>query len=148
MRKIMFILWLGIVFLIKNSYEIECKYCNEDFVHVKKHKWRCKVRINRDEVNRFQRITEDNSINRGTVNDMNHDDAININDPLVDNLYSESSLNSNDPADETCNHTYQCYCGRYFDSLRGMNSHRRACFVTEHPYLSDLLVIREPLEDS
>ena len=87
----------------------------------------------------------DNSINYGTANELNHDSTIIVNDPLVENRGDVSnSLNSDAPPDESCNHSYQCYCWRYFKSLRGINSHRRACFITEQPYLDDLLVIREP----
>ena len=34
-------------------------------------------------------------------------------------------------ANEKCNQEFCCYCGRSFNSLRGLNTHRRTCFVGE-----------------
>ena len=83
---------------------------------------------------------------RSTAKDVITDEALHVNDPLVNNR-DNGSAESNSSHDN-CNHSYQCYCGRYFESLRGLNSHRRSCFITEQPYLSDLLVINDEPPDN
>ena len=79
------------------------------------------------------------------VNDVNA-----INNPLVTSHKDNDQQMSNnfDPSDENCKHSFQYYCGRYFDTIRGLNIHRRSCFITEQPNLRDMFVIKEALVDN
>ena len=52
-----------------------------------------------------------------------------------------------DPNDHSC-HTFQCYCGRYFNSLRGLNVHRCTYFIIEQPNLTDLFVNNGPSDEN
>ena len=79
-----------------------------------------------------------------TSNVVNNDDALNIDDPIVNNYGNALDYCGNDG---NCNHSYHCYCGRYFYSFRGLNVHRMSCFITEQHYLNDLLVIRGTSRD-
>ena len=43
-----------------------------------------------------------------------------------------------DPNDNKKEIPFRCYCERYFESLRGINFHRRSCFITDQASLNDL----------
>ena len=45
-------------------------------------------------------------------------------------------------------HQFQCYCGRFFNSLRGLNTHRRSCHIVNEPSINDLFIPDELLEIS
>ena len=47
--------------------------------------------------------------------------------------------NTFDPLEnENKDHKFRCYCGREFNTLRGLNTHRRSCFVGKTPVTKEL----------
>ena len=57
------------------------------------------------------------------------------------------NINDVDTTAGNCTHSYKCYCGRYFQSLRGLNVHRRPCFITDQPYFNGLPVNTRTLRE-
>ena len=43
-----------------------------------------------------------------------------------------------DPPEKKKNHKFCCCCGHELKSLRGLNTHRRSCFVGKTPSISEL----------
>ena len=144
MRYFWLLVWLGLSCYVAKCVGVECKYCHKDFVHVGKHEWRCKERLHGNEQQQNLPTVDENINTRGTASNVVVEEVIYVNDPLINAGGNSSDADNHDP-NHQCEHSYQCYCGRYFKSLRGLNTHRRSCFVTEQPYLNDLLVINEPL---
>ena len=47
--------------------------------------------------------------------------------------------NTFDPLEnENKDHKFRCYCGREFNTVRGLNTHRRSCFVGKTPVMKEL----------
>ena len=119
MKMLGFLLWFGMSFLIGESYEVQCQYCRADFVHVKKHEWRCQARININEHQNVPALVDNAPEHDGTLNPVVIGEELHVEDPLINNREANADvLNSSETRDEG-HHCYQCYCGRYFESLRG-----------------------------
>ena len=50
-----------------------------------------------------------------------------VNDPLVNSDVVQLYNHDYDPNDNNKKKKFECYCGREFASLRGLNIHRRSC---------------------
>ena len=127
---------LVIQLFVAFSSGIECEFCHKDFQHLNKHVWRCKNRVEINQPNNADRLITDS---QGNNNVEQNRDIIITNDPLQNNQ-NINVVNNNldyDP-NEDKNHPYQCYCGRYFNTLRGLNIHRRSCFIGDQVNLKDL----------
>ena len=46
--------------------------------------------------------------------------------------------NTFDPHENENEHKFRCYCGREFNTLRGLNTHRRSRFVGKTPDMKEL----------
>lgn len=46
------------------------------------------------------------------------------NDPVKNGGSNPMECHNHDLNNDHCKHSYLCYCGCYFESLRGLNSHR------------------------
>ena len=49
---------------------------------------------------------------------------------------------SYDPHEQNNDHQCQCYCGKVFNSYRGLNTHRRTCYVGSIPDINDFLLAK------
>ena len=112
------ILILILVILTKNVAGVTCEFCNKEFIHFSKHTWRCKSKI--------ILITK--------VATESTDRSLTSNGSLV-TVYNNNEITTcaNQDFDvqvnEKRNHEFRCYCGRSLNLLRGLNTHRRTCFV-------------------
>ena len=110
-RYLYITLILALVLVTKNVVGVTCEFCNKEFIHLSKQTWRCNRSL----------ISSESLV---TVNDNN--ETITCVDQDLD------------PENEKSDHEFRCYCGRSFNSLRGLNTHRRTCFVGESPDVKNL----------
>ena len=61
-----------------------------------------------------------------------------VNDPFLNSNQEINASSYNCDPNEQKKLTFRCYCGRYFESFRGLNVHRRSCFITNQGSLKDL----------
>ena len=112
----------------------------QEYQHIGKHTWRCKEQLNRDESTININLSNCNHNTHGTANVEAILDTVYVNDPLLNsNQEINVSKYDYDPNDNKQNLLFRCYCGRYFESLRELNVHRRSCFISDQPCLKDLL---------
>ena len=106
-----------------------CEFCKKDFKVVGRHQWRCLARItNRDE-QQLHPVTQEQSI-------------ANVNDEIIGD--SENVCNDYDPHEKDKDeYNFRCYCGREFTSLRGLNTHRRCCYVENIIDIKDIFIDNE-----
>lgn len=99
----------GLLTLIIGFTEgVKCQYCNNDFVSVKRHEWRCKSRCTAI----------------ATVLHSAH--AVASNQPVSASLLPDQSTTDagGPPVDDTT-----CVCGRKCAGRRGLRAHERSCPV-------------------
>ena len=113
--------------------------CKQEYRHIGKHKCRCKERLNRDESTINIDLSNGNHNSHGTANVEAIRDTINVKDSLL-NSNQEINVSNYDynPNDNKKELPFRCYCGRYFESLRELNVHRRSCFITNQACLKEL----------
>ena len=109
---------LILVILTKNVVGVTCEFCNKEFIHLSKHTLHCKSKI--------ILITK--------VATESTDRSLTSNGSLI-TVYNNNEITTcaNQDFDVQVNekrdHEFRCYCGRSFNLLRGLNTHRRTCFV-------------------
>ena len=113
--------------------------CKQEYRHIGKHTWRCKERLNRDESTININLSNGNHNSHGTANVEAIRDTIYVKDSLL-NSNQEINVSNYDynPNDNKKELPFRCYCGRYFESLRELNVHRRSCFITNQACLKEL----------
>ena len=107
---------LGLALTMKNVSGISCEVCNKDFLSLGRHAWRCKPRI---------------TATIGTIETNNQSLSPNISLATQNNnnVLITQVKNTFDPHEnENKDHKFRCYCGRKFNTYRGLNTHRRSCF--------------------
>lgn len=82
-----------------------------NFFNQQTYQWHCKKRIQNNDL---QQIL------------LRHDASSNAGETVAMLTMLEVIL-LNDLNNEHCRHSYQCYCGRYLESLRGLNNHCKSC---------------------
>ena len=117
---------------VKKSSQTQCEFCKKNFKSLGRHVWGCSSRItvnretsnaNNDELRK--QLTQSNSIVNNTKDQVN----IDTRNYDYDHHGTEKERNS-----------FMCYCGREFHSLRGLNTHRRSCYIGDIPDIRDLLI--------
>ena len=111
--------------LTKSVAVIICEFCNKDFISLGRYTWRCKARITQIDKNiqiNYQPLSPDTTV--VTQND---------NSRVITQVNQDI-----DPHENEKKHKFRCYCGCKFKSLRGLNTHRRSCFVGKTPSIAEL----------
>ena len=118
---------------------MQYEFCKQEYRHIGKHTWRCKERLNHDESKININLSNGNHNTRGTANVEVIHDTVYVNDPLLNNNQEINVSNYDyDPNNNKKELPFRCYCRRHFESLRGLNVHRRSCFITDQTSLKDL----------
>ena len=117
---------LVLVLIMKNVSDISCKFCNKDFIFLGRNTWRCKARITTITV-----TIETNNQSLSPNTSLATQNNSNVLITQVENTF-ETHENENKE------HKFRCYCGREFNTLRGLNTHRRSCFVGKTPDMKEL----------
>ena len=128
-----------LVLVTKNVAGVTCEFWNKEFIHLSKHTWHCKSKIisittvGTESTNRP--LTSNES--RVTVNNKNE---------IITCVNQDFDPHEKEKGD----HEFCCYCGRSFSSLRGLNIHRRTCFVGELMDVKELFkdAVEEILNDA
>ena len=118
---------LTLVLVTKNVVGVTCEFCNKEFIHLSKHTWRSKSKItsittvatgwtNRSLTSKESLVTVDN------------------NNDIIACVNQDFDPHENEKRD----HEFSCYIGRSFNSLRGLHTHRRTCFVGESIEVKEL----------
>ena len=115
-----------LVSTMKNVSGTSYEFCIKDFISLGRHAWRCKGRITTTTA-----IIETNNQsifpNTSLATQNNNNDLI------------TQAENTFDPhGNENKEHKFRCYRGREFNTLRGLNTHRRSCIVKETPDMKEL----------
>ena len=117
---------------------IICEFCKKDFAVVNRHIWRCPERAVKGDgtivVARPSGESDQNLFVPASQSVAN-----------VNQVINSIEQTNYDPNKQDHGPIHQCYCGREFSSLRGLNIHRRGCHVVDVPCLADMFV---PLVDS
>ena len=122
---------LGVIIFVlvstmKNVSGISYEFCIKDFISLGRHTWRCKSRITTTTAT-IETNNQSLSPNTSLATQNNNNDLI----TQVENTF--------DPhGNEDKEHKFRCYCGREFNTLRGLNTHRRSCFVGKTPDMKEL----------
>ena len=126
---------LGYLFLIiiisANICVVEstrCPYCNEDFVSLGRHTWRCRAR----RTSSTPASTSGPTVNEGNINNGRPDPG------------NTSYLPTAPPGQETVAFI-KCSCGRSCKGRRGLRAHQRSCTV--HESLSKISEHNDPIID-
>ena len=121
-----------------------CEFCGVDFVHLGKHVWRCKQRIqpaNHPTVDNPMRPPDTSTSLTNDQYNGNHARSI-INEERPLNVNSaEQSLNNQNNNDDC--YMKECYCGKLCKGLRGLKAHQRSCKVLDLPELREMF--QQPL---
>ena len=142
------ILILLLIVFLKSCFGVQCEFCKNEYRHIGKHLWRCKERLNRDDSTININLSNVDLNTHGTSSIENIDNPIYIEDPLLNgNQEIELSNYDHDPNEKKKELPFKCYCGRYFETLRGLNVHRRSCFITEQANYKDLFTPQEFIPD-
>ena len=107
---------------------VQCVYCKQTFIHIKKHIWRCSKRLEGEATNENLLHSQHSPCTQHNIRE-GPKESISI--PLnerVDQGNNNTDI-SNDSNKSLSEHPFQCYCGRYFKSLRSLNLHRISCFI-------------------
>ena len=135
------LIWIILTFLMGFSSGTTSEKCGLDFRQVKKHIWHCKASAMEHEQSTHQ-VTLDITLNDAIPHkDNQRPDGNNI----VVNLNNEIRNIDNrsyDPHEQNNDHQCQCYCGKVFNSYRGLNTHRRTCYVGSIPDINDFLLAK------
>ena len=123
---------------------IECEFCKKEFTSLRRHRWRCKARVNTDSIDLDQRQVI-NSYHATRPFENNHDfvgeNASIANTNNVVNGNNEESENTllehNDP------HRFTCYCGKKCKGLRGLKAHQRSYHVVDIPNIKELFEMQD-----
>ena len=101
---------------------MHCEFCKQEYHHIGKHTWCCKEQLNRDESTININLPNGSHNTHGTANVEAIHDTDYVNDPLL-NTNQEINVSNYDydPNDNNKELPFRCYCGRYFESLRGLN---------------------------
>ena len=108
------------VLVTKNFVGITCEFCNKEFIHLSKHTWRCKSKITSITTVATESTNRSLTSNKSIV-------AVNNNNEIITCVNQGFDLHEKEKGD----HEFRRYCGRSFNSLKGLNTHRRTCFVGE-----------------
>ena len=124
------------IVFVEKSFETRCEFCEKEFKSLNRHIWRCSARvINRD------RLVETSS----EINSSN--DVLSQSNSILTTNLNNSNVESNkdyDPHEnEKEERKFRCYCGREFNTLRGLNTHRRSCHIYDIPDIKDLVTATE-----
>ena len=114
-----------------------CDYCGKDFVHVGKHVWQCRQRlqsIDNPSIHHHTRPPEANSATLPFVQNQSLEDPTRS---LVsqDKLEFETVNNFNNLDNEEDCYFKECYCGKKCKELRRFNAHQKLCNVLDLPEL-------------
>ena len=119
-----------------------CEFCGVDFVHLGKHVWHCKQRIqpvNHPTVDNPMRLPNTStSLTNHQYNENHAHSIINEERPLNVNSAEQSLNNQNNNGD-----CYMKECGKLCKGLRGLKAHQRSCKVLDLPELSEMF--QQPL---
>ena len=113
---------LVLVLVTKNLVGVTCQFCNKEFIHLSKHTWRCKSKVTSITAVATESTNRSLTSSESLV-------TVNNNNEIITRVNQDLDPHENENRD----HEFRCYCGRSFDSLRGLNTHRRTCFVGESP---------------
>ena len=139
MRSFLWLVLLVLLLFIKTCCGLQCQFCKQEYRHIGKYTWRCKERLNRDESTININLSNGNHNTHGTVNVEVIHGTVYVSDPLLNSSQEINLSNYNyDPNDNKKELPFRCYCGRYFESLRGLNIHCCSCFITDQASLKDL----------
>ena len=103
-----------------------CEKC--DFPHLKKEIQRCKASATEREKSTHQ-VTLGVTLNYVIPYEDNQQPKGNNIVVSLNNEISYIDNRSYNRHEEENEHSCQCYCGRVFNSYRGLNAHRRTCYV-------------------
>ena len=121
-----------------------CEFCGADFVHLGKHVWRCKQRIqpvNHPTVDNPMRSLDTSTSLTNDQYSGNHAHSI-INEERPLNFNSaEQSLNNQNNNDDC--YMKECYSCKLCRGLRGLKAHQRSCKVLDLPELREMF--QQPL---
>ena len=117
-----------------------CDYCGKYFVHVGKHVWRCRQRlqpIDNPTIHHDTRPPEANSARLPFVQNQSLEDPTRL---LVsqDELELETVNKFNNLDKEEDCYFKECYCGKKCKGQRGLKAHQRSCNVLDLPELRSL----------
>ena len=121
-----------------------CEFCGVDFVHLGKHVWHYKQRIqpvNHPTVdNPMRPLDTSTSLTNDQYNGNHAHSIINEERPLNVNS-AEQSLNNQNNNDDC--YMKECYCSKLCKGLRGLKAHQRSCKVLDLPELREMF--QQPL---
>ena len=133
------LIWIILTFFMRFSSGTICEKCGLDFPQAKKHIWRYKANAMERKQSTHQ-VTLDITLN----DEIPHNDNQRPNgNNIVVNLNNEIQnidYRSYDPHEQNNDHQCQCYCGKVFNSYRGLNTHRRTCYVRSIPDINGFLL--------
>ena len=125
------LVWIILTFLMGFSPGTICEKCGLDFRQVKKHIWHCKASAMEHEQSTHQ-ATLDITLNDAIPHKDNqrpdgNNIVVHLNNEIrnIDNRSYDPHEQNNDHQNN--DHQYQCYCGKVFNTYRGLNTHRRTC---------------------
>ena len=101
-------------------------FCNKDFISLGKQTRRCKKQL--------QTIAATIESNKQSLSPNTSLATQNSNNVLI--IQVENTFDPHE--NENKEHKFRCYCGREFNTLRGLNTHRRSCFVGKTPDMKEL----------
>lgn len=123
-RYLLGVLVILLDLVTKSVAGVICKFCNKDFTPLGRHTWCCKARVTQ--------IRENIQINyqplspNATILSQNNNNEI------------TAHVNQDPHENEKKYRIFRYYCGCEFKSLRGLNKHRRSCFVGKTPSIAQL----------
>ena len=103
-----------------------CEFCNNNFISLGKHTWRCKAKVTRIDEN--TQIIQPLSTN-ATVPTQNDNNGV----------ITQANQDIDPHENEKKDHKFCCYCGHEFKSLRVLNTHTQICFVWKTRSIAELL---------
>ena len=111
--------YIGITVVTKNVVGVTCEFGIKEFINLSKHSWRCKSKITS-----ITTLATESTKRPLTSNES----LVTVNNNVIITCINQDF----DPHEkEKRDHEFCCYCESSFNSLRGLNTHRRKCFVGE-----------------
>lgn len=120
-----------LIIKVKNSVQVQCKFCQQDFKALGHHQWRGKTRV----INREQHHTR-------ALSNVGHQETVETINKTIVNSNNTVEVCYNGLGDAVRNPSntdeFNCYCGKKFKSLRSLNLHRRSSHIVDISNVRDL----------
>ena len=121
---------------------IECEFCKKELTSLRRHRWRCKARVNTNSIDLDQRqIINSYHATRPFKNNQDFigENALIANtNNMVNNEESENALQEHNDS-----RRFTCYCGKKCKGLCGLKAHQCSCHVVDIPNIKKLFEMQD-----